>query len=167
MSLETVRLSQRGKEQLIKLKRVTGIKQWNILCRWALCVSLADPTTPLVRDISTDSNVEMTWKTFAGNQGDVYLALLKRRCHQDASEMQHSDVGRTLTMHLHRGIGALAGDPQLQTIEDLISYINGSSSGFEQRQLAQNQEAPPGPASGVPEEVASRPHGCLPAFRSN
>ena len=45
MSLETVRLSQRGKEQLIKLKRVTGIKQWNVLCRWALCVSLADPTT--------------------------------------------------------------------------------------------------------------------------
>jgi DNA sulfur modification protein DndE len=122
MSLETVRLSQRGKEQLIKLKRVTGIKQWNILCRWALCVSLADPTPPLVRQIATDSNVEMTWKTFAGNHGDLYLAFLRHRCLHEAGHTGTTDLGHTLAMHLHRGIGVLAGDPRLQTIEGLVSY---------------------------------------------
>jgi DNA sulfur modification protein DndE len=127
MSLETVRLSQRGKEQLIKLKRVTGIKQWNVLCRWALCVSLADPTPPLVRDITTDSNVEMTWRTFAGSHGDVFLALLKRRCGQDAGYVNDAEVGRTLTVHLHRGIGVLAGDPRLLAIEDLTSYAHRMS----------------------------------------
>lgn len=122
MSLETVRLSQQGKDHLITLKRRTGIKQWNTLCRWALCVSLADPTPPLHRDIVTDSNVEMTWKTFAGSQGDVYLALLKHRCRADTGRADMTEVGRTLTMHLHRGIGRLVGDPSLSAIEDLVTY---------------------------------------------
>ena len=64
MSIETVRISQRGKDQLVKLKRITGIRNWNVLCRWALATSLADPTVPLVRDVKTDSNIEMTWRTF-------------------------------------------------------------------------------------------------------
>ena len=35
-----------AKEQLIRLKTRTGIPQWNILCRWAFCLSLAEPTPP-------------------------------------------------------------------------------------------------------------------------
>ncbi len=42
--LDRVRISQAAKDQLIKLKRVTKIDQWNILCRWAFCRSLAEPT---------------------------------------------------------------------------------------------------------------------------
>ena len=120
MSLETVRLSQQGKEQLIKLKRVTGITQWNTLCRWALCTSLADPTMPLVREITTDSNVEMSWKTFAGPHGDIYLALLKDRCISDGLEPDKDNLQRILNMHMHRGIGHLAGDPELRSIEALV-----------------------------------------------
>ena len=120
MSLETVRLSQQGKEQLIKLKRVTGITQWNTLCRWALCTSLADPTMPLVREITTDSNVEMSWKTFAGPHGDIYLALLKDRCISDGLEPDKDNLQRILNMHMNRGIGHLAGDPELRSIEALV-----------------------------------------------
>ena len=35
MAIEHIRLSQHAKDQLIKLKRVTGIDHWNELCRWA------------------------------------------------------------------------------------------------------------------------------------
>ena len=42
-AIDHIRLSQQAKDQLIKLKRVTGIEHWNVLCRWALCVS-ADRT---------------------------------------------------------------------------------------------------------------------------
>ena len=38
MSIKQVRLSNQAKEQLIRLKTRTGIQQWNILCRWALCL---------------------------------------------------------------------------------------------------------------------------------
>jgi DNA sulfur modification protein DndE len=117
MSLETVRLSEQGKNQLMKLKRATGIKQWNILCRWALCTSLADPTPPLVRDVVTDSNVEMTWKTFAGNHASLYEALIVQRAHAE-SEI---DPGRTAAAHIHRGIGVLSSQ-----VSDITGLVVGS-----------------------------------------
>ena len=46
MAIEHVRVSLQAKGQLVRLKRLTGIKQWNVLCRWALCVSLAEQGTP-------------------------------------------------------------------------------------------------------------------------
>lgn len=80
MSLDHIRLSNQAKEQLIRLKRSTGIKNWNVLSRWAFCASLADKTPPGGSKIATDSSVEMSWKVFGGEYQDVYLALLKERC---------------------------------------------------------------------------------------
>jgi DNA sulfur modification protein DndE len=121
MSLDSVRLSQSARDQLVKLKRVTGIKNWNVLCRWALAVSLRDPSPPLVREVTTDSNVEMTWKVFAGSYSDIYLALLKQRCLDDGNELTDENLGRSLTVHIHRGIGYMAGKRDLQNIGDLVS----------------------------------------------
>ncbi|MFB6568519.1 MULTISPECIES: DNA sulfur modification protein DndE [Streptomyces] len=124
MSLENVRLSQPAKDRLIRLKRTTGITQWNVLCRWALILSLKDASTPLVRDIVTDSNVVMDWKTFAGAaHGDIYLALLKQRCVEDGEAPTEENVATTLTVHLHRGIGYLGGQKELTTIEGLIGSV--------------------------------------------
>lgn len=129
MSLETVRISQRGKEQLIKLKRITGIAQWNTLCRWALATSLADPTVPLVRDVKGDSNVEMTWKTFGGQWADIYLAHVRMRAFQDHGHDDPAAVERTFMAHLHRGIGYLAGNPDLGGIADLIALASTNAVG--------------------------------------
>ncbi|MFI1884697.1 DNA sulfur modification protein DndE [Streptomyces jumonjinensis] len=120
MSLDTVRLSQPAKDRLVRLKRTTGITQWNVLCRWALTLSLKDPSTPLVKDVVTDSNVEMTWKTFAGQYRDIYLALLKQRCVADGEEPTDENVAKTLTVHLHRGIGYLGGQKEFQSLEGLV-----------------------------------------------
>ena len=46
MAIEHIRLSQQARDQLITLKRRTGIAHWNVLCRWALCRSLAEPAPP-------------------------------------------------------------------------------------------------------------------------
>ncbi|MFF4926863.1 DNA sulfur modification protein DndE [Kitasatospora sp. NPDC001261] len=117
----TIRLSQAAKDQLAWLKRHTGLTQWNELCRWALTLSLRDPSPPLVRDITTDSNVEISWKTFAGPHGDIYLSLLKQRCAADGDEPTDPAVSKTLLVHLHRGIGVLAGRQDLRSIQDLIA----------------------------------------------
>ena len=50
MAVEHIRLSKQAKNQLIKLKRVTGIEHWNVLCRWALCVSLSEQSMPARRE---------------------------------------------------------------------------------------------------------------------
>ncbi|MGW9351863.1 DNA sulfur modification protein DndE [Nocardiopsis flavescens] len=121
MSLETVRLSQAARDQLIRLKRTTGIPTWNVLCRWALATSLQDPSVPLVRDIITDSNVEMTWKTFAGQYADIYRALLVHRCVLDRENPTEAALAQTLTIHLHRGIGYLAAGKGSKGIHQLLA----------------------------------------------
>ncbi|WP_438291212.1 DNA sulfur modification protein DndE [Streptomyces sp. HUAS TT7] len=121
MSLENIRLATPSKDRLVRLKRTTGITHWNVLCRWALALSLADASTPLVKDVVTDSNVEMSWKTFAGQHGDLYLALLKQRCVADGLEPTDENVSKTLTIHLARGIGYLGAHKEMTTVEGLIS----------------------------------------------
>ena len=66
MILKQVRLSQQDKDMLIRLKAKTGIQNWNVLCRWALCLSLSHPAIPAEYDLVADSNVEMSWHVFAG-----------------------------------------------------------------------------------------------------
>lgn len=124
MRIEQIKLSQTAKEQLIKLKRRTGLKNWNVLCRWALCRSLAEGTAPSPVPIPADSSVEMDWKTFAGSHGAVYLALLRQRCHEQGVDLDADggELNRQFRLHLHRGIAYLAGDKQLLSIEDLVAY---------------------------------------------
>lgn len=124
MSLDVIRLSQPARDRLVRLKRTTGITNWNVLCRWALAISLKDPSTPLVKEIITDSNVEMSWRTFAGQYGDIYLALLKQRCFSDGVVPTDEAVSRTLTIHLHRGIGYLGGNKEMHSIEGMISSVS-------------------------------------------
>ncbi len=102
--IDIIRLSEKQKQQLIILKRKTGIENWNVLCRWALCMSLADPTVPPKEDIPSDSNVEMTWKTFAGEYADVYLTLLKEAYRKFAISSGEIDLLTLLKIHLNRGI---------------------------------------------------------------
>ncbi|NJL53430.1 MAG: DNA sulfur modification protein DndE [Hydrococcus sp. SU_1_0] len=122
--LERVRISQTAEEQLIKLKRSTKIKQWNILCRWALCRSLAEPSIPSPVAIKTDSKVEIAWNVFGGEIANILLIALKQRCHQDGLGTEPDTLKQQFTLHLHRGIGYLAGDQNIQQIEDLaeLSY---------------------------------------------
>lgn len=102
--IDIIRLSEKQKQQLIILKRKTGIENWNVLCRWALCMSLADPTVPPKEDIPSDSNVEMTWKTFAGEYSDVYLSLLIEVFQKYAKKNEGITFNDFLKLHLNRGI---------------------------------------------------------------
>lgn len=123
MSLEHIRLSTQAKEQLIRLKRTTGVKNWNVLCRWAFCVSLADTTKPVDKRIPTDSSVEMSWKVFGGTYQDIYLALLKQRCKQDDIKISPDTLAQQFKLHLHRGITQLAGDRSVKTIANLLARL--------------------------------------------
>jgi DNA sulfur modification protein DndE len=119
--LERVRISRTAEDQLIKLKRNTRIKQWNILCRWALCRSLAEPSIPSPVPIKTDSKVEIAWNVFGGEIADILLITLKQRCHQDGLGTEQDTLKEQFTLHLHRGIGYLAGDNNIKQIEDLVA----------------------------------------------
>jgi DNA sulfur modification protein DndE len=120
MSIETVRISAQGREQLSRLKRYTGVENWNVLCRWAFCVSIAEITKPPLTIVKNEGGVEMTWKTFGGSQAELYLALLKNRCLQDGIEPDDGNLAEQLRLHLHRGLAYLAANRQVRSIVDLI-----------------------------------------------
>ena len=121
--VERIRLSQQARDQLVTLKRRTGIRQWNVLCRWAFCKSLAEPSTPPVVDIMADSNVEMTWRVFGGTDAEVYAAILKERCVEDGLGTEPETLALQFRLHLHRGIGYLSGDPNIRHISHLTNLI--------------------------------------------
>lgn len=119
--VDRIHLSQTAKDQLIKLKRHTKIEQWNILCRWGFCRSLAETSIPSPIPIPADSNVQITWQVFGGELADILIIALKQRCHNDGLGTDKETLARQFRLHLHRGIGYLAGDIKLKKIEDLIS----------------------------------------------
>ncbi len=126
--IRSVRLSNQAKEQLIRLKTRTGIDQWNILCRWALCVSLKEPSPPTPIDYPADSNVEMTWQTFGGELNELYWAIVKERCLRDGIESDDVAVAQQFRLHLHRGISYLATPNAITNISDLVSLAVESSA---------------------------------------
>jgi len=120
MSLETVRINQRGKNQLTTLKRRTKIENWNILCRWAFCLSIAEQGKPRPGTAKGDAAVEMTWKTFGGEYADIYLGLLKHRCLEDGLELDEDTLSEQLKLHLHRGIGYLSSKKGAHSVEGMV-----------------------------------------------
>ena len=128
MSTDRIQLPQQAKDQLLKLKRNTGIKHWNVLCRWAFCISLAEPAVPPNAKIPADSNVEMSWKVFGGPHHELYLALLKARCRRDGLETDDDILAMQLRLHLHRGIGYLFADRQIQRVGDLFRRLSATAA---------------------------------------
>ena len=125
--LETIRLGKRAKNQLVSLKRKTGIANWNILCRWAFALSIVDSTCPRRITESLEDGIEMTWRTFGGEFSDVYEALLKIRCLNDHIDLSSSELSHQLRYHISRGIGYLAAGKRITNIGDLAA-LSGNRS---------------------------------------
>lgn len=118
---ENIRLSERARTQLITMKRRTGIQQWNVLCRWALVLSLAQESCPPDETVPSDSSVEMTWKTFTGGDEALYWGLILARAETDGVALDKNSLGHYFRLHLHRGISYLAGTNGAQNLEELVS----------------------------------------------
>jgi DNA sulfur modification protein DndE len=117
--IETVKVSEKAKVQLITLKRRTGIQNWNVICRWAFCMSLAEKSPPPNEDVVADSSVEMTWKTFSGGKEDLYMGLLLLKAKKDGIQYDEAKINNYFKLHLHRGISYLNGS-STETIEKFL-----------------------------------------------
>ncbi|MFM5801899.1 DNA sulfur modification protein DndE [Aeromonas veronii] len=115
--IDNIRLSEKAKQQLIAIKRKTGVENWNVLCRWALNLSLLEYSEPPFEDIHLDSSIEMSWKVFTGEYSDIYHTIFLQRL-QRSSHINEHDYFK---LHLHRGISYL--HQKTQTIDDLFSLM--------------------------------------------
>jgi len=127
MIVKQIRLSNKAKEQLIRIKGKTGIQNWNVLCRWALCLSLSEPSIPPDMEIPADSNVEMSWHVFGGEYHELYEALIKQRCLNDGLGNDPTTLAKYFRLHLHRGISYLSATNYIRSCSDLLQLVIHSS----------------------------------------
>ena len=112
MIIKQVRLSQQAKNQLSRLKGKTGIKNWNVLCRWALCYSLSEKTLP--------TDIQISWFTFGGEYYEIYEALVKAWCIKMNLPTDDETVSKYFRLNLERGIAHLCGTGFIKNLDDLV-----------------------------------------------
>jgi DNA sulfur modification protein DndE len=120
---KTIRVVETDKDLLSRLKRHTGVKGYNTLCRWGYCMSLADPNPTSVDPLGAASSLEIDWEVFAGAYKDVYWALLVQRVSEDGLDRDDATLHREFYRHLHRGLGQLANVAQRPTSRDILLRI--------------------------------------------
>lgn len=121
MIIKQIRLSSASKDKLSRLKARTGIQNWNVLCRWALCYSLSEGTLPAEIIPAADSNVEISWYTFAGEYGEIYEGLIRQWCIDHDQPSDDEAVEKYFKIHLERGIAHLSGTNFIKSLEDLLT----------------------------------------------
>ena len=125
MIVKQIRLSNQSKDKLSRLKGRTGIKNWNVLCRWAFCFSLSESTIPTDRPINSDSNVEMSWYTFAGEYSELYDVIMIEWCREKEIEANEENLAKYFKLHLERGISYLTGTNFIKSLDDLLKLATG------------------------------------------
>lgn len=113
---------------LINLKKKTKVSSMNILCRWALCLSLSEST--ILRDIeenkkeetNSELSIEIRWETFTGRENEIYLSLLKQYCLDQEIDITEPNLQKIMRLHVQRGLGYLKND--INNPEGLISILN-------------------------------------------
>ena len=123
MIVKQFKLSLPEKDKLIRIKSRTGIQNWNVICRWALCWSLNEESIPGGVDPASDSNVEMTWLTFAGEYHEIFEALIRQRCINDGLGTAQETLVKYFRLHLCRGINHFSTRDVLKSCQDLIASI--------------------------------------------
>ena len=109
--IERVKISAAGKQQLSTLKRRTGIEHYNVICRHALCASLANATKVPPEALQYSGGLEIDWKTFAGEAESTLTNLLIARAIVEDGDSSPIYLRNLLQSHVHRGLSYLMSDP--------------------------------------------------------
>lgn len=119
MIIDRIRLTAAAKNQLISLKRKTGVEHYNVLCRHAFCLSLANPSIPPKETFNFSGGIDIDWRIFTGGHEILYLNLLLMRLHLDNVPADETVARQMLTLHLHRGLSYLSSRKE----DDLLLAI--------------------------------------------
>lgn len=89
----------------------------NILCRWALCRSLQESTTP--PSAPDDTVTEIDWAVFAGPAGGIWWSLILELAFERAEAPDAGRAEALLRAHVARGMSYLVGDNKIQDATSL------------------------------------------------
>lgn len=117
--MDRIKLTAAARNQLATIKRRTGIEHNNVICRHALCISLANPSIPPEENYVFSGGLEIDWKILTGGKEALYYNLLVTRMHADQIPISEEKVRMTFTQHVHRGLSYLVS----RRDEDLLVGI--------------------------------------------
>lgn len=105
--MERIKLNAAARNQLVTLKRRTGIEHNNAICRHALCLSLANPSVPPSESFSFNGGIEIDWRTLTGGEEALYHNLLAARLISEGRPVTDDAIRQTFMLHVHRGLSYL------------------------------------------------------------
>ena len=122
-SLDRIKLTNKEKNSLTRMKAITGLENWNIFARWAFCYSLSMKKQVSLNASSDETNfgIEMSWMVFAGKNFKIYQDLLLQECAKLRLEPNKSNLNKIMRAHLSNGIGKLYS--KIKSLDDLADLI--------------------------------------------
>jgi DNA sulfur modification protein DndE len=121
--MERIRLSGAARNQLVTLKRRTGIEHYNALCRHAMCLSLANASVPPEESFNFAGGIDIDWRVLTGGQEALYFNLLMVRLLGEGVDPTEDAVRQAALMHIHRGLSYLVSRREDDLLVELATTV--------------------------------------------
>ena len=121
-TIDLLRTSANVRNSLTRIKTITGISNWNILCRWAFCLSLKQTSLPREVDEKLDG-IEIDYDTLVGKNKSIYTQLLINNLITHKVEIDKKNLTKYLYAHVNRGVNIIYTN-KLKDISGLFKLTN-------------------------------------------
>tara|TARA_B100000925_G_scaffold178492_1_gene134720 strand:- start:296 stop:676 length:381 start_codon:yes stop_codon:yes gene_type:complete len=119
LTIDILRTSSNVKSSLTRIKTLTGISNWNIICRWAFCLSLKQTSLPREVEEKLDG-VEIDYDTLVGKNKSIYTQLLINNLVTHNVAVDKKNLTKYLYAHVNRGVNIIYTN-KLKDISGLLS----------------------------------------------
>ena len=119
INIDQLRTSTSLKNLLTRIKGITSIQNWNVLCRWGFCFSIKQSTLPRMVDEKLDG-VEIDYDVLVGKNKIIYTQLLINNLRKNNIETNKENLTKYLYAHVNRGINIIYNF-KLKGISGLLS----------------------------------------------
>ena len=120
-TIDLLRTSANVRNSLTRIKTITGIPNWNIICRWAFCLSLKQTSLPREVDEKLDG-IEIDYDTLVGKNKSIYTQLLINNLISHKVEIDKKNLTKYLYAHVNRGVNIIYTN-KLKDISGLFTLI--------------------------------------------
>ena len=121
INIDQLRTSTSLKNLLTRIKGITSIQNWNVLCRWGFCFSIKQSTLPRMVDEKLDG-VEIDYDVLVGKNKIIYTQLLINNLRKNNIEINKENLTKYLYAHVNRGVNILY-NYKMKNISNLLDLV--------------------------------------------
>ena len=125
--IEFIKIDENGKNIMVNIKKKTGIDNWNVLCRYALLLSLKNRSLIYQFEKEQASSIIMEWKTFSGKYNSILEAIVKFKFSEEmrnkAEHLQETHE-KYVNAHINRGIKIMRKTRDIKEIIKMIKKLS-------------------------------------------